>query len=88
NPASRYYDMFLRAEALADAVAARSRTREDDVARAVYHALTCPRPRMRYVVGRPASVALALRRYLPNRLFERFYFGFLLRRVAPGMAGL
>jgi hypothetical protein len=36
---------------------------------------------MHYVVGRPAAVAILLRRYLPERLFERIYFGTLLRQI-------
>lgn len=37
------------------------------VARAVDHALTAPRPRTRYVVGRDAKVGLAVTRFLPDR---------------------
>ena len=36
---------------------------------------------MRYVVGRGASVVIALRRYMPQSLFERFYFGGHIRRL-------
>jgi hypothetical protein len=36
---------------------------------------------LRYVVGRPAMAALALRRHLPGELFERLYFGALLRSL-------
>ncbi len=36
---------------------------------------------MRYVVGRGASVVIALRRYLPQSLFERLYFAGHIRRV-------
>ena len=36
---------------------------------------------MRYVVGRGASVAIRLRRHLPETLFERLYFGGHLRRL-------
>jgi hypothetical protein len=43
---------------------------------------------MRYVVGRPASVALAARGLLPGRVFDGLYFGALLRRIkADGSAG-
>ncbi|HLG74013.1 MAG TPA: SDR family oxidoreductase [Chloroflexota bacterium] len=82
---SPYQAMFARHEELADRIVNRSKIRPVDVAQVVYRALTDPRPRMRYVVGRPATAAIALRRYLPNRLFERVYFGSLLRQVAPGM---
>ncbi len=83
NPASSYRDMFLRAEAIADRLVERSRTRPVDVAKAVHHALTARSPKMRYLVGRPASAAVALRRYLPDAVFERFYFGTLLRQLQP-----
>ena len=65
----------------ADKIAHRSRTRPIHVARTVHRALTVKRPRMRYIVGRPASIVIALRRYLPNQLFERLYFGALMRHV-------
>jgi NAD(P)-dependent dehydrogenase (short-subunit alcohol dehydrogenase family) len=81
DPASPYYALFQRGEALADARVEMSKTTPGDVARAVHHALITPRPRMRYVVGRPAAVAILLRRYLPERFFERIYFGTLLRRI-------
>jgi len=41
------------------------------VAEAVRHALTARRPRTRYVVGRDARLAVRLRRWLPQRLFDR-----------------
>jgi NAD(P)-dependent dehydrogenase (short-subunit alcohol dehydrogenase family) len=81
DPASAYYEMFRRHEEVADEQVERSRTQPADVARTVHQALTERRPRMRYVVGRPASVAIALRRYVPNALFERLYFGSLMRRI-------
>jgi NAD(P)-dependent dehydrogenase (short-subunit alcohol dehydrogenase family) len=81
DPRSPYYRMFQRHEAIADRRTATARTRPLDVARAVHEALTARRPRLRYVVGRPAGLALALRRYLPDELFERLYFGFLLRQI-------
>jgi len=43
--------------------------------------LTLERPRLRYIVGRKARLAVTLRRYLPGELFERLYFGFVMRRV-------
>ncbi len=60
----------------------RSRTRPADVAKAVHRALTVDRPRLRYIVGRPASAAVNFRRHAPAALFERLYFGTLLRRLA------
>jgi NAD(P)-dependent dehydrogenase (short-subunit alcohol dehydrogenase family) len=84
DPKSAYYPLFKRHEELADRRVARSKTQPIDVAKAVHEALTAKRPRMRYVVGRPAAAAIALRRFLPNGLFERVYFGSLLRGITQG----
>ncbi len=81
DPSSPYYALFREAEAIADRLVERSRTRPRDVADAVYHTLTTEKPRMRYVVGRPASVVIWLRRHLPAPLFERMYWGPFLRRI-------
>ena len=51
------------------------------MAAAIHVALTAQRPKMRYVVGRPAAAAIVLRRYLPSGLFERLYWGPFLRRI-------
>jgi hypothetical protein len=79
--------MFRRHEAISDRFVDSRRTRPMDVAKAVYRALTARRPRLRYVVGRPAAAAISLRRHLPGELFERLYFGSLLRRIAREPAG-
>jgi NAD(P)-dependent dehydrogenase (short-subunit alcohol dehydrogenase family) len=84
NPESPYHAMFLRHEELADRFVETRKTRPEHVAKAVYRALTAKRPRMRYVVGRPASVVIALRGLLPDGLFERVYFGALLRQIKGG----
>jgi NAD(P)-dependent dehydrogenase (short-subunit alcohol dehydrogenase family) len=84
DPESPYYDRFRASEALADRLVERSRTRPVDVAKAVHRALTTRNPRIRYVVGQPASAVVVLRRYLPERLFERLYFGSFLRQIARG----
>jgi NAD(P)-dependent dehydrogenase (short-subunit alcohol dehydrogenase family) len=81
DPESPYRELFRASEAMADRIVERSRTRPADVAAAVHHALSTRSPRMRYVVGRPASVVIVLRRYLPARFFERVYFGSFLRRI-------
>jgi NAD(P)-dependent dehydrogenase (short-subunit alcohol dehydrogenase family) len=81
DPASPYHALFRRAEAIADELVERSKTRPVDVARAVHHALMVKNPRMHYVVGRPAAAAVLLRRYLPEPVFERLYFGSFLRRI-------
>jgi NAD(P)-dependent dehydrogenase (short-subunit alcohol dehydrogenase family) len=78
---SPYYALFQRSEMLADERVEKSKTQPADVAKAVHHALTTPRPRMHYVVGRPAAAAVWLRRYLPEPLFERVYFGSLLKQI-------
>ena len=49
----------------------------DVVARAVNHALTARRPRLRYRVGKHASLLAALARFLPDRLLDA-----LLLRIA------
>ena len=89
---SPYAELFRRHEALSDRFVDSRRTQPIDVAKAVHSALTAKRPRLRYVVGRPAAAALSLRRHLPGELFERLYFGSLLRQIArepatpPGLA--
>ena len=86
NPASPYHTMFVKHEALADRFVETRKTRQEHVAKAVHRALTSRRPRMRYVVGRPAWVAVALRGLMPDRLFEWIYFGTLLRQINNGRA--
>lgn len=81
DPSSPYHALFRESEAIADRLVERSRTRPVDVANAVHRALTVKKPRMRYVVGRPASAAIFLRRHVPPRIFERLYFGPFLRRI-------
>jgi NAD(P)-dependent dehydrogenase (short-subunit alcohol dehydrogenase family) len=81
NPNSPYYEWFNRAEHLFDRAMQSSPIMTEDVARTVHTALTARRPRMRYIVGRRAGLVVALRRYLPGELFERLYFGEVMRRV-------
>ncbi|MPZ19316.1 MAG: SDR family NAD(P)-dependent oxidoreductase [Luteitalea sp.] len=81
---SPYFTWFHRAEELADDFVRSSPIRPRDVAEAVHRALTARRPRLRYVVGRRAAAVIGLRRHLPGELFERFYFGQLMRRVLQG----
>lgn len=52
-----------------------------EVAKAVEHALTAPRPRTRYVVGRGAKIAAFLSRLLPDRLLDEMILGGLVRRL-------
>lgn len=81
DKSSPYSSLFRKAEVLADQRVEMSRTQPEDVARAVHRALTHPNPRLRYVVGRPAAMAILARRYLPERLFDRLYFGSILRAI-------
>jgi NAD(P)-dependent dehydrogenase (short-subunit alcohol dehydrogenase family) len=87
NKSSAYHYLFWRAEALAERVLNSSRLRSSDVAYTILRAMTEPNPRLRYVVGRRAGLVLSLRRHLPGELFERVYFGGLLRRVTPREEG-
>ncbi len=41
------------------------------VAEKIYHAITHPKPKLRYPVGRDARLVLPLRRFLPEGLFEK-----------------
>jgi NAD(P)-dependent dehydrogenase (short-subunit alcohol dehydrogenase family) len=84
---SPYGALFRRHEELTDRFVDSRRTQPIDVAKAVYRALTARRPKMRYVVGRPAAAALSLRRHLPGELFERLYFGTLLRQITSEDGG-
>ena len=81
DSSSPYYDLFWCSEAIADKLVERSPTRPEHVAHTIGEALTASQPRMRYVVGRGASVVIALRRHLPQSLFERLYFGGHIRRL-------
>jgi NAD(P)-dependent dehydrogenase (short-subunit alcohol dehydrogenase family) len=81
DPDSPYHGLFWASEAIADKLVERSPTRPEHVAMAITRALTAKQPRMRYVVGRGASLVIALRRYMPQSLFERLYFGGHIRRV-------
>jgi len=81
DPSSPYYAYFNAAEEVADRIVERSKTTPTDVAEAVHTALTARKPKMRYVVGRPAAAAIVLRRYLPAGVFERLYWGPFLHRI-------
>lgn len=81
DPRSPSYAWFHQAEKEADKLVQASTTSPTDVAAVVHRALTLERPRLRYIVGRKARLAVTLRRYLPGELFERLYFGLVMRRV-------
>jgi NAD(P)-dependent dehydrogenase (short-subunit alcohol dehydrogenase family) len=78
---SPYHDLFWASEEGADKHVQRAPTRPEDVAITINEALTAKEPRMRYVVGRGATLVIALRRYMPASLFERLYFGGQVRRL-------
>ena len=81
DPNSPYCAWFRQEEKLANGLVASSPTKPLDIAKTVHRALTAKRPRLRYMVGRRARLVVALRRYLPGELFERIYFGEVIRRV-------
>ena len=81
DPKSPYCAWFHESERLVNRLVKTSPTKPVDVARAVHSALAARRPRLRYMVGRRASLVMILRRYLPGELFERLYFGEVVRRV-------
>jgi len=81
SPDSLYYPWFRKVQEITMRLAESSPTRPRHVASAVHRALTSRRPRLRYMVGRRASLAVALKRYLPASIFERFYFGTIIRWV-------
>lgn len=78
---SPYHELFWASEESADSHVQRAPTRPRDVAITINEALTAKEPRMRYVVGRGASLVIVMRRYLPESLFERLYFGGQVRRL-------
>jgi NAD(P)-dependent dehydrogenase (short-subunit alcohol dehydrogenase family) len=86
NKQSPYYAFFCASEKAADRLVETSPTRAIDVAKTVHTVFTARRPKLRYLVGRRAALAVWLRRYLPGELFERLYFGTAVRRVSRAAA--
>jgi NAD(P)-dependent dehydrogenase (short-subunit alcohol dehydrogenase family) len=86
DPSSPYYRLFQESEAAADRLVERSKTTPADVAKAVHHALTTENPKLRNIVGRPASVAVVARRYFPERMFDRLYHGTFMKRIRKAAA--
>jgi hypothetical protein len=68
---SPYSSRTLALQRALDADLARRRADPVDVARAIVRAATDPNPRLRYVVGSDARLAVLARRLLPERAFER-----------------
>lgn len=81
NAESPYHDLFLRGEKLAEKLVSTSTIRPEDVGETILRALTTEKPRYRYVVGWRARAAMRLRSYLPGELFEKIWFGTLLRKI-------
>lgn len=81
DPNGPYYAWFSQAQQLFNQMMLSSPITIADVAEAVQWALTADRPQLRYVVGRRASLVIGLRRYIPSPLFERLYFGEVMRRI-------
>jgi NAD(P)-dependent dehydrogenase (short-subunit alcohol dehydrogenase family) len=81
NPDSPYHEWFKQSETESDMLVQASTATPDDVAEVVHRALRAAKPRLRYMVGRKAKLAVWLRRLLPGELFERLYFGLVMRRV-------
>ena len=81
DPHSPYYDWFWQSEHEADKLVKASTATPIDVAAVIYKALTAETPKLRYMIGRKAKLAVALRRWLPGNLFERIYFSTVIRRA-------
>jgi NAD(P)-dependent dehydrogenase (short-subunit alcohol dehydrogenase family) len=82
DPSSPYYDWFMRHERMVDQLLEKRRITPEDVARTVRKALTSPRPRLRYVVGRFPKLLVFLSRHLPSELFHRIYSRQAIRMVS------
>jgi short-subunit dehydrogenase len=81
DPQSPYHAWFMQSEQEADKLVQASTATPTDVAAVVHRALTSANPKLRYMVGVKAKLAVALRRWLPGNLFERIYFGTVIRRA-------
>jgi NAD(P)-dependent dehydrogenase (short-subunit alcohol dehydrogenase family) len=81
DPHSPYYDWFWQSEHEADKLVQASTATPVDVAAVIHKALTVENPKLRYMIGRKAKLAVALRRWLPGNLFERVYFSTVMRRA-------
>jgi NAD(P)-dependent dehydrogenase (short-subunit alcohol dehydrogenase family) len=81
DPDSPYAAWFIQSEQEANKLVQRSTATPRDVAAVVHRALTVARPKLRYMVGWKAKLAVALRRHLPGELFESIYFRAVISRV-------
>jgi NAD(P)-dependent dehydrogenase (short-subunit alcohol dehydrogenase family) len=87
DPHSPYCKYFWPVEEQVEEFLKMSSLTPEDVATRVVRVMQKTRPKLRYVVGRRASLMLLLRKCLPAELFERFYFGEIVRRMTKGQAG-
>jgi NAD(P)-dependent dehydrogenase (short-subunit alcohol dehydrogenase family) len=81
DPNSPYAAWFSQSEQEADKLVQASTATATDVAEVIHQALVAEKPKLRYMVGRKAKLAVGLRRWLPGNLFERLYFGTVIRRA-------
>ena len=81
DASSPYYTWFMREEGLASWAARTSGFKPAHVAKVVAQVLKAKRPKLRYMVGWRAKLVARLRRHIPGELFERIYFGEIIRRV-------
>jgi NAD(P)-dependent dehydrogenase (short-subunit alcohol dehydrogenase family) len=81
DPGSPYYQWFWQSEREADKLVQASTATPAHVAAVIHQALTAEHPKLRYMIGRKAKLAVGLRRWLPGNLFERVYFGLVMRRT-------
>jgi NAD(P)-dependent dehydrogenase (short-subunit alcohol dehydrogenase family) len=81
SPSSPYHQWFCQSEKNSDELVRASSATPADVAAVVHEALTVDQPKLRYMVGRKAKIAVALKRWLPGELFVRLYFGEVMKRV-------
>jgi NAD(P)-dependent dehydrogenase (short-subunit alcohol dehydrogenase family) len=79
----RPFERFLEAN---EKRAHASKTKPEDFARAVAHALTAAHPRTRYRVGIDSHTAAALSRLLPGPALDRFFTGATERLPSAGAA--
>jgi NAD(P)-dependent dehydrogenase (short-subunit alcohol dehydrogenase family) len=78
-----YGDELDRVEAASKRIGAEG-VAPERVAEAVVHALTARRPRTRYLVGADAKAQAALRKLLPDRVFDRLIAREMRSRARPG----
>lgn len=81
SPQSPYFEWFKRSEEASDKLVQASTATPVDVAEVIHKALTAEQPKLRYMVGRKAKLAVALRRWLPGELFESIYFDAVMRHA-------